>query len=367
MGFPQIAMARVRMVRPGAIETQAQEAWVAKGEGRAPSTLPEEPKPRRRTRKSAPARMPGSNDEAAQTPGRNRALGALLGLAVGDALGTTIEFSPRDTYPPVVDMVGGGPFGLKPGEWTDDTSMALCLADSLIANKGGLDPIDLAHRFVRWYEQGENSVTGTCFDIGVTTRAALQEFGRTGNPVGDRSPSAAGNGGIMRLAPAVIVAGTDPDSAAKLARAQSEVTHAAEECLASAEVLGRILAAGIAGMGLDALEAAAGSKIASPKVCAIANGEWRGKDRPAIRSSGYVVDTLEAACWAVGTSKSFSEAVLKAVNLGDDADTVGAVTGQIAGAIWGLSAIPPHWIERLSWRDRLIEIGEALWGLAMAS
>ena len=131
--------------------------------------------------------------------------------------------------------------------------------------------------------------------------------------------------------------------------------------------MGRILAAGIAGSGLNALQAAAGSKIASPKVRAIAKGEWRGKDRSAIRSTGYVVDTLEAACWAVGTSKNFQEAVLKAVNLGDDADTVGAVTGQIAGAIWGLSAIPPHWIERLAWRDRLIETAEALWSVASGS
>ena len=199
------------------------------GSGRS---LSEGSKPLLRYGKSAFVRGRGSSDKTAQTSARDRALGALLGLAAGDAPGTTIEFSPRDTYRPVTDMVGGGPFALKPGEWTDDTSMALCLADSLIANDGGLDPVDLAHRVVRWHEQGENSVTGKCFDIGLTTPAALQEFRRTGKPVGDRSASAAGNGGIMRLAPAAIVASADAGEAAKLARAQSEVTHAAEECLA---------------------------------------------------------------------------------------------------------------------------------------
>src|SRR5215475_16067531 len=111
----------------------------------------------------------------------DRARGCLLGLAVGDAVGTTLEFRSRDTCPPLTDMIGGGPFGLPPGEWTDDTSMALCLADSLIEN-GDLDETDLMRRFVRWWRNGENSVAGLCFDIGFTTRAALSEFERSGNP-----------------------------------------------------------------------------------------------------------------------------------------------------------------------------------------
>jgi len=105
----------------------------------------------------------------------DRAIGSLLGLAVGDALGATLEFSERDAHSPVTDIIGGGPFRLKPGEWTDDTSMALCLADSLIANKA-LDEHDLLERFVRWWEKGENSVKGRCFDIGTTTRQSLANF-----------------------------------------------------------------------------------------------------------------------------------------------------------------------------------------------
>ena len=140
---------------------------------------------------------------------RDCAIGALIGLAVGDALGTTIQFCPRDTYSPVTDMIGGGPFRLKAGEWTDDTSMALCLAASLIANGGILEPTDLAQRFVRWWKRGKNSVTGACFDIGNATRSALAGFLETGRPVGSEDPRSAGNGGVMHLAPVVLAAKGD--------------------------------------------------------------------------------------------------------------------------------------------------------------
>lgn len=292
---------------------------------------------------------------------RDRAIGAFIGLAVGDALGTTIEFKARDNYPPITGMVGGGPFGLKPGEWTDDTSMALCLADSLIANHGELNANDLAGRFVRWWKQGENSVTGRCFDIGNATSSALQSFVRTGRAEGSVNPHSAGNGGIMRLAPVAIAAKGDAAKAAGLARAQSRVTHAAPECLDAAEVLARVLTDGINGQGHDALKAGTTAIAETPKVRAVAEGSWRGKPRKDIRSSGYVVDTLEAALWAVAQSQTFEEAVLKAVNLGDDADTVGAVTGQIAGAIWGYSAIPEDWTKRLAWNEKLLAVAGKLW------
>jgi len=294
---------------------------------------------------------------------QDRALGAFIGLAVGDALGATIEFKPRDSYAPVTDMIGGGPFRLKPGEWTDDTSMALCLADSLIANGGNIDAADLADRFVRWWKHGENSVTGAFFDIGNATRSALESYRETGRPVGSEDAYSAGNGGIMRLAPVVLAAQGDAARAVTLAREQSWVTHAALECLDGAEAVAWILAAGVAGNGSDSLNAASDADLGARKVKSLASGSWRGKVRDEIRSTGYVVDTLEAALWAVGTSSSFEEAVLKAVNLGDDADTVGAVAGQIAGAIWGYSNIPDRWRRRLAWHDRLVNSADALWSI----
>jgi ADP-ribosyl-[dinitrogen reductase] hydrolase len=238
--------------------------------------------------------------------------------------------------------------------------MALSLADSLIGNNGELDPKDLAERFVRWWKHGENSVNGRCFDIGVTTRAALASYLQTGVPRGDEAASAAGNGGIMRLAPVALAAHFDPDKAASLARAQSEVTHASPECLDAAEALARILVAGISGAGKAALDAAANLTFGCRKVRAIVDGAYRDKKRGDIRSSGYVIDTLEAALWAVAGSDTFETAVLKAVNLGDDADTVGAVAGQIAGAIWGFEAIPQPWRDRLAWRAKLVDLATAL-------
>src|SRR5262245_26987513 len=131
---------------------------------------------------------------------RERYRGCLLGLATGDALGTTLEFRPRGSFTPIDDLVGGGPFGLEPGQWTDDPSMALCLAESIV--EAGWDPTDQMKRYVRWYREGNLSSTGACFDIGITTSEALRRFEETGDafsgPTGVRT---AGNGSIMRLAP----------------------------------------------------------------------------------------------------------------------------------------------------------------------
>ena len=132
---------------------------------------------------------------------KDRFRGCLLGLAVGDAVGTTLEFKPPGSFKPIHDMVGGGPFSLKPGEWTDDTSMALCLATSLL-EKNGFDPKDQMDRYCRWWKEGYLSSNGRCFDIGNTVSAALALYGRTGDPIaGSTNPQSAGNGSIMRLAP----------------------------------------------------------------------------------------------------------------------------------------------------------------------
>lgn len=291
----------------------------------------------------------------------DRALGCFLGLAVGDALGTTVEFLPRGSFPPVTDMVGGGPFGLRAGQWTDDTSMALCLAESLLAEPG-LDELDLMHRFRRWHEQGENSATGHCFDIGLATRAALDRFRRTGNPIaGDPAPDAAGNGAIMRLAPVALRHWPDPARARALAERQARTTHGAAEAVAACALLSDILCAAIAhGPAAAFPDAGWRGEGWPPRIQAIAQGHWRGLDRGALRSSGYVVHTLTAALWCATRAPDFAQAVLLAANLGDDADTVAAVAGQIAGAMHGESGIPPQWRARLHDGARLRALGRAL-------
>lgn len=296
----------------------------------------------------------------ASADGEDRALGCLVGLAVGDALGTTLEFTTRDAGPQVTDIVGGGPFRLQAGEWTDDTSMALCLGESLLV-RGGLDPLDLMERFRGWRDEGHNAVNGRCFDIGITTRAAIDRYVATGEPLcGATDARAAGNGSIMRLAPVPIFHAADPDAAEAAGVLQSRTTHGAPECLDSCRLMSRVLVALLQGQAWRDAVAVDPATVAAARVQRLAGGDWRGKRRDAIRSGGYVIDTLEAALWAVDATDSFEAAVLLAVNLGDDADTVGAVTGQLAGARYGLAGIAPAWRGKLAWYDRIVAMAQAL-------
>jgi ADP-ribosyl-[dinitrogen reductase] hydrolase len=158
-------------------------------------------------------------------------LGCLLGLACGDALGTTVEFRGRDTFVPVRDMVGGGPFDLQPGQWTDDTSMALCLGKSLL-DRDGFDPADQMDRYVRWWRSGYLSSTGECFDIGSTTRTALETYLCSGDPfAGSTNPRSAGNGSLMRLAPVVLFFHGDLSATIHHAAESSRTTHGAPEAV----------------------------------------------------------------------------------------------------------------------------------------
>ncbi|MBJ6127391.1 ADP-ribosylglycohydrolase family protein [Microvirga splendida] len=281
----------------------------------------------------------------------DRAVGSLLGLAVGDALGTTLEFSDRDTRPHHTEMTGGGPFRLKPGIWTDDTAMALALADSLITC-GKFDAADLMARFVRWWEHGEYSCTGECFDIGNITRESLERFIKTGNPyAGPIHERSAGNGSLMRIAPVAIYALQDAQLAVGYAREQSRTTHGAPVAIEACALFTLLLREAIETGTKNVLQRRPwkGHGV----IRSIAAGEWKAKSRDNVSSSGYVASTLEAALWCVDQTNSFEEALVLAVNLADDADTVGAVTGQLAGALYGASSIPDQWLRPLAWRARI--------------
>ena len=334
---PDDAIRRVREARsPHAIETSSQEAHVTRCAARAPSIPPQ---------------------TAAGI--RDRALGAFLGLATGDAVGTTLEFGARDAQPRLEDMTGGGPFALPPGAWTDDTAMALALADSLAAT-GSLDCGDLMDRFVKWWRNGEYSCTGTCFDIGNATCGALERYLRTGDPLaGSTDPRTAGNGSLMRLAPVALCFWNDRSRLIDTAAEQSRTTHGAEEAVDACRAFAGLLAEAIAGSPRAALLAPRPFEGA-PAVAGIMAGSWRGRRRNDIRSSGYVVHTFEAALWSVARTGDFRNAVLLAANLADDADTVAAVTGQLAGALYGLSGIPDRWLERIAWKDRLLDTAQRL-------
>lgn len=326
---PEEAIARVRAVRPGAIETAAQEAHV-------------------RRQRPIPERQPSTEPDAI----RDRAVGTLLGLALGDALGTTLEFKARDAYEPLTDIVGGGPFNLKPGQWTDDTAMALALADSLAACDG-LEEQDLLARFSDWWRHGTYSCTGRCFDIGGTTAQAIQRWEQIGaDHCGSTDPHAAGNGSLMRLAPVAIRYWDDRPALRDAAARQSKTTHAAPEAVDACVIYAGLLADAIAGRPRsEVLRSRDGGWAGG--VEAVTAGAWRGKSRMAVNGSGYVVHSLDAALWSVGRTASFDRAVLHAANLGQDADTTAAVAGQLAGALAGSSALPATWLCKLAWRELL--------------
>lgn len=292
---------------------------------------------------------------------RDRYRGALLGLAAGDALGTTLEFKPPGTFTPIADMVGGGPFNLAPGQWTDDTSMALCLAESLIESSG-FDPMDQLSRYLRWKRNGHHSSTGTCFDIGGTVLAALARFERHSKPwSGSTDEFSAGNGSIMRLAPVPLFFASAPEVAIARAADSSRTTHGAQEAIDACRYMAGLILGALQGRSKKDLLAPLFTPVLglwareplAPKIHDIAAGSFLHREPPDVRGTGYVVDSLEAALWAFARSTSFEHGALLAVNLGDDADTTGAVYGQIAGAFYGVDAIPAPWRDKLAHLDAI--------------
>lgn len=291
----------------------------------------------------------------------DRARGAMLGLAVGDAIGTTVEFKPRGTFTPLTDMVGGGPFKLQPGQWTDDTSMALCLGHSLVAK--GFDLNNQMQRYLNWHDNGYMSSTGRCFDIGSTTHNALEHYRRSGQPEsGSADPHSAGNGSIMRLAPVPIYYMDNPALAIDMSQAQSRTTHQAPECLQASALLAGVLVNALHGMSkIDMLTAMQQNHASfSGGLRDIANRQFMRKTVDQIRGTGYVVQSLEAALWCFWQTDRFKDCVLQAANLGDDADTTAAIAGQVAGAFYGESGIPWKWLAMLTMRHEITELADQL-------
>jgi ADP-ribosyl-[dinitrogen reductase] hydrolase len=312
--------------------------------------------------------MPPTTEIAAgQRASRDRYRGCLLGLACGDAVGTTVEFQRRGSFEAVTDMVGGGPFGLAAGEWTDDTSMALCLATSLL-ERGGFDPADQMRRYCRWQEEGYLSSNGRCFDIGNTVASALSRFRATGEAFsGSTDPRSAGNGSLMRLAPVAMFFAPDVPAATHHAALSSRTTHGCTEAVDACRLFAAMLLRALDGAPKQAVldadaEVAGTPRGLCPSIRAIHRGHYRAKPATEIRGSGYVAESLEAALWCFANTGSYRDAILAAVNLGDDADTTAAVCGQIAGAHYGAAGIPPRWRSKLAMRGEIEALADALQG-----
>lgn len=289
----------------------------------------------------------------------DKAKGCLVGLAVGDAVGTTLEFRQRGTFEPITDMVGGGPFDLLPGQWTDDTSMALCLAHSLIY-KNGFDPVDQMNRYCNWYQYGYMSSTGECFDIGATVATALNSYMKTGNPFsGSIDERSSGNGSLMRLAPIAIFYRDNPAELIRYAGESSRTTYGSAECIDACKYFASLLVIAMSARKKDELLNTF-YQPTTPMVSAIASGLYLEKNYEQLTGSGYAIESLESALWCFHKADSFEEAILLAANIGNDADTTAAICGQIAGAFYGCTGIPGRWVNLIQKYENIREIADTL-------
>lgn len=296
-----------------------------------------------------------------ETSFRDRARGMLVGLACGDAVGAAVEFRPRYSFPQVTSMLGGGKFQLAPGQWTDDTSMALCIADSLLALKC-FDAADQMVRYKRWVDTGYRSCKPHPIGIGKTVLQALMRYQRTGEPFcGSDDPRSAGNGALMRLAPIPLFYADDLAQTRHYAIESTRTTHGARECLGASELFAELLHHALHGRMMPGAALPITSNHDWPEsIQALACGSFRHKTYETIKGSGYVVESLEAALWCWNASTSFEEAILLAVNLGDDADTTAAICGQLAGATYGASGILQDWQRQLVGIEEMKDLADQL-------
>ncbi len=300
-----------------------------------------------------------------------RYLGSLLGLACCDALGAWCEFKSPGSFPPFKRGDGfraHGTYNLDAGYWTDDTSMALCLAESLIEQRG-FDPKDQLERYCRWWKEGHLSSTGHCFDIGVGTARALGDFRANGDL--RATGNGGGNGSLMRLAPVPLAYANDVEKCLQLSGESSETTHGAIEATHACHYFGGLIVGALQGKSKDELLSACYSPLGGwnpdalhPKIHAIANGSFKEKQPPAINGGGYCVNTLEAVLWAFHTTDSFEDGAIAVVNLGDDSDSTGAVYGSLAGAFYGVDAIPESWRKNVVMADLITDFSQKLFAFA---
>jgi len=286
---------------------------------------------------------------------QNRKKGCFYGVPVGDALGTPIEKKKAGTFVPITDYRDGSPRnwnqqGSKAGEWTDDTSMCLALADSLGNGHSQKDQLD---KYVDWYKNGKYTPTGKCYGMGRTTRQALDDFIKTGQ-LESGLVETRGNGSIMRIAPVAIKYAFDKDLR-RIAIESSVTTHNNPVCKAACEYMAVVLGGLIRGLPANVVLDPTWEETARldlvPEIRSVADGGFLTET---VDGEFNVRSSLISGLWAFATSYSFEEAVLKAVNLGNDADTTGAIAGQFAGAYYGFDAIPQRFIDSLAKKD-LIE------------
>lgn len=277
----------------------------------------------------------------------DKMLGSLFGLCVGDALGAPVEFKAKGTYPHISTYLPGGEFNLKAGQWTDDTSLALCIVDS-INKKNEFDINHQAEQFINWWKNGYLSSTGFCFDIGNTTKASLQNILDSHNPLGGRVDNPATNGAIMRLAPVPIYFYQNLNKTYHYSKLNTLITHGAEESIEASLLLSYIIHMALQGKSKnEILRFHHFEPKLYTKIALIKNGNFKSIDENILDGKGLAYNTLLSAVYAFYHFDNFIDGLIFCVNLGDDTDTVGAVYGQMAGSLYGQSSIPNYYLENL--------------------
>lgn len=331
----------------------------------------------------------------------SRVRGAFVGLAVCDALGAPVEFKKRGSFPKVDSMLPNENLDTPAGSFTDDTSLALCLAHSLLDNGGETNIVDQVKKYIAWWQKGYMSSTGTAFDIGASTKDALTDWSKYLeqdynhlNPESVEAEQAlreiqekitnsyskeqcCGNGSLMRVLPVGLIARSEPD-VVRLARESSLPTHPHLRCVQACMIYSALVYQTLNGGSKTEMAISLAESINDPNppnnitdfaiepVLRDRIGryeklqDWESTSSESIRSTGYVVDSLEAALWAFFKTNSFEEGAILAVNLGDDADTVGAIYGGLAGAYYGVEAIPDKWLRDMKKIDLVHEVVERI-------
>lgn len=283
----------------------------------------------------------------------NKKKGTYFGLIIGDALGAPLEFVRRD-FKNISDMTTGGYHNVSKGEWTDDTSMMLAIANSLI-NLKTFSLEDQLKEYVKWFKNGKYSTRNNCFDIGLQTKGSLEDYIEKGSIISEYNHfNNSGNGSVMRLAPINIKYASTKNIKELLyySRRSSLSTHPNKICQEACVLLSIIINRCFNGLEKKDIlyfndKTLSNYNIKTKEIKEIAKGSYINKKREDISSSGYVVSSLEASIWAFNETDNFNDALLLAVNLGNDADTVGAITGQIAGAYYGYNNINKDWLNSL--------------------
>lgn len=298
--------------------------------------------------------------------------GCLIGLAICDALGIAVESLSIRQFKPITGMLGGGRFNLKPGEWSDATALALCVAESLIESNG-FNESDLMNRFLMWCNNGHLSCTGTCVGIEYSISRALEVFEQTGKPISEVLKSySADNTSLVRVAPIAMYYRKNYEAAIRFAEKNSLLTHCSKTADDACKYFTGILIGALSGVNKKMLLSDLYSPVPGlwkkeklqPAIESIASGSFKRRYPPSIKSTNYVVDSLEAALWAFYRSANFREGALMLANLGDDSSTTCAIYGQLAGAVYGVSDIPTDWLKKLSMKNKIEEFVTQLFNLS---